>query len=94
MIGPAARFAREELQVTGADIQEWLTRARGGILRNVGSLGSGIVLGALGTLVGFFFMLFLLFFFLRDGPIMFSRLQRLIPCRKNIASSCLITSRA
>ncbi len=37
------------------------------------------MLGALGTLVGFFFMLFLLFFFLRDGPIMFSRLKRLIP---------------
>ena len=79
VIGPAARFAREELQITGPDIQEWLTRIAEASLRNVGSLGSGIVLGALGTLVGFFFMLFLLFFFLRDGPIMFSRLKRLIP---------------
>ncbi len=79
MIGPAARFAREELQITGPDIQEWLTRVAEASLKNVGSLGSGIVLGALGTLVGFFFMLFLLFFFLRDGPIMFSRLKRLIP---------------
>jgi predicted PurR-regulated permease PerM len=79
VIGPAARFAREELQITGPDIQEWLTRVAEASLKNVGSLGSGIVLGALGTLVGFFFMLFLLFFFLRDGPIMFSRLKRLIP---------------
>jgi predicted PurR-regulated permease PerM len=79
VIGPAARFAREELQITGPDIQEWLTRVAEASLKNVGSLGSGIVLGALGTLVGFFFMLFLLFFFLRDGPIMFSRLTRLIP---------------
>src|SRR6185369_5535326 len=38
-----------------------------------------IVIGALGTLVGFFFMLFLLFFFIRDGKIMFARLKRLIP---------------
>ncbi len=79
VIGPAARFAREELQVTGADIQGWLTRVAEASLSNVGSLGSGLVLGALGTLVGFFFMLFLLFVFLRDGPIMFSRLTRLIP---------------
>jgi predicted PurR-regulated permease PerM len=79
VIGPAARFAREELQVTGPDIQAWLTRVAEASLKNVGSLGSGIVLGALGTLVGFFFMLFLLFFFLRDGASMFSRLKRLIP---------------
>ena len=79
VIGPAARLAREELQITGPDIQEWLTRVAEASLKNVGSLGSGMVLGALGTLVGFFFMLFLLFFFLRDGPIMFSRLKRLIP---------------
>jgi predicted PurR-regulated permease PerM len=37
------------------------------------------VLSALGTLIGFFFMLFLLFFFLRDGRAMFEKLQRLIP---------------
>ena len=79
VIGPAARFAREELQINATDLQEWLTRAAEASLKNVGSLGSGIVLGALGTLVGFFFMLFLLFFFLRDGATMFSRLKRLIP---------------
>jgi predicted PurR-regulated permease PerM len=79
VIGPAARFAREELSINAADIQEWLTRAAEASLSRVGSLGSGIVLGALGTLVGFFFMLFLLFFFLRDGVSMFNRLKRLIP---------------
>jgi predicted PurR-regulated permease PerM len=79
LIGPAARFAREELQLDFADIQGWLTRTAEASLRNVGSLGSGIVLGALGTLMGFFFMLFLMFFFLRDGVTMFSRLKRLIP---------------
>jgi predicted PurR-regulated permease PerM len=79
VIGPVARFAREEMQLNAADLQEWLTRVAEATLRNVGSLGSGIVLGALGTLAGFFFMLFLLFFFIRDGENMFARLQRLIP---------------
>jgi len=79
VIGPTARFAREELQVNAADLQEWITRAAEATLRNVGSLGGGIVLGALGTLVGFFFMLFLLFFFVRDGQSMFAQLKRLIP---------------
>jgi len=79
VIGPAARFAREELQLDAADFQGWITRVAEAALSNVGSLGSGIVLGALGTLVGFFFMLFLLFFFLRDGETMFARLKRLIP---------------
>jgi predicted PurR-regulated permease PerM len=79
VIGPVARLAREQLSVSGADIQQWLTNSAEALLRNVATIGSGVLLGALGTLVGFFFMLFLLFFFLRDGPSMFDRLQRLIP---------------
>jgi predicted PurR-regulated permease PerM len=79
VIGPVARFGREELQINAADIQDWVTRTAEASIKNIGSLGSGIVLGALGTLVGFFFMLFLLFFFIRDGATMFSRLKRLIP---------------
>ena len=79
VIGPLARLAREELMVSAADIQDWLGRATETALRSVASIGSGLVLGALGTLVAFFFMLFLLFFFLRDGTRMFDRLQRLIP---------------
>jgi len=79
VIGPVARLAREQLSFSAADIQEWISRATEALLRNVASVGGGVVLSALGTLVGFFFMLFLLFFFLRDGAMMFDRLQRLIP---------------
>jgi predicted PurR-regulated permease PerM len=79
VIGPVARIAREQQQVDSGDLQRWLTDAAQAILRNVGSIGSGIVISALGTLVGFFFMLFLLFFMLRDGRAMFSRMKRLIP---------------
>ena len=79
IIGPVARLAREELSVSAADIQEWITRAAEATLRNVASVGGGVALAALSTLVGFFFGLFILFFMLRDGRSMFDRLQRLIP---------------
>ena len=65
--------------MSGADIQEWLINSAQAMFKGVASIGSGVLLGALGTLMGFFFMLFLLFFFLRDGASMFDRLQRLIP---------------
>lgn len=79
VIGPIARFAREQLSVSGPDIQEYLTNAAQAVVKNVATVGGGVLWGALGTLIGFFFMLFLLFFFLRDGAGMFDRLQRLIP---------------
>ncbi len=79
VIGPLARFAREQLSVSGADIQQYLTNAAQTLLKNVASIGGGVLWGALGTLIGFFLMLFLLFFFLRDGASMFDRVQRLIP---------------
>jgi predicted PurR-regulated permease PerM len=79
VIGPVARVAREELSVSATDIQQWLTSAAEAIVRNVASFSGGVALSALGALVGFFFMLFILFFMLRDGAGMFDRLQRLIP---------------
>jgi predicted PurR-regulated permease PerM len=79
VIGPLARLAREELAVSAADIQEWLVNAAQSVLRNVASMSGGVVLSAIGTLVGFFFMLFILFFMLRDGAAIFGRLKRLIP---------------
>ena len=82
VIGPLARMAREQLLVSGTDVQDWLANSAQGLLRNVASVGGGFVLSALGTLIGFFFMLFILFFMLRDGASMFDRLQRLIPVPK------------
>ena len=79
VIGPAARFAREQLSVSATDMQNWLSTSVQTMLKSVASIGGGVVLSALGTLVGFFFMLFLLFFMLRDGRDMFERFKRLIP---------------
>ncbi len=79
IVGPVARIAREELSVSAADIQGWLGQAAEATLKGVASASGNVVLSAVGTLVGFFFMLFLLFFMLRDGRRMFNQLQRLIP---------------
>jgi predicted PurR-regulated permease PerM len=42
-------------------------------------MGGALALGAAASLVGFFMMLFLLFFFLRDGRRIFEQLTRFIP---------------
>jgi predicted PurR-regulated permease PerM len=67
------------MSVSGADLQQWLTNATQTVLKNVASIGGGVALSALGALIGFFLMLFLLFFMFRDGRGMFMRFQRLIP---------------
>jgi predicted PurR-regulated permease PerM len=79
VIGPIARYANEEMSVSGADLQQWLTNATQTVLKNVASISGGVALSALGALIGFFLMLFLLFFMFRDGRGMFMRFQRLIP---------------
>jgi predicted PurR-regulated permease PerM len=60
-------------------IQSWLVSGTREVLKRAASMGGGFFLGALGSLVGFAIMLFLLFFFLRDGDAMLVRARRLIP---------------
>jgi predicted PurR-regulated permease PerM len=48
-------------------------------MQRAASWGGSFFLGALGSLLSFAIMLFLLFFFLRDGEIMIARARRLIP---------------
>lgn len=68
-------FSREQL-TSGA-----LSAARS-VLEYLGSLGGSLFMGAMGTVVGFVLMLFLLFFFLRDGALMAARLRNLLPIPK------------
>jgi predicted PurR-regulated permease PerM len=60
-------------------IQSWLVSGTREVLQRAASLGGGFFLGALGSLLGFAIMLFLLFFFLRDGDALLTRARRLIP---------------
>ncbi len=49
------------------------------MLHRAASLSGAFFIGALGSLVAFVIMLFLLFFFLSDGDVMWDRARRLIP---------------
>ncbi len=65
--------------ISAEQIQSWLVAGTREVLTRAASLGGGFFLGALGSLLGFAIMLFLLFFFLRDGDVMLARARRLIP---------------
>lgn len=69
--------------VSAEQIQSWLVSGTREVLRRAASMGGGFFLGALGSLLGFAIMLFLLFFFLRDGDTMLARARRLID-RKSV----------
>jgi predicted PurR-regulated permease PerM len=65
--------------ISAEQIQSWLVSGTREALTRAASMGGGFFLGALGSLLGFAIMLFLLFFFLRDGDVMLTRARRLIP---------------
>jgi predicted PurR-regulated permease PerM len=65
--------------ISAEQIQSWLVSGTREVLERAASVGGGFFLGALGSLLGFAIMLFLLFFFLRDGDAMLARARRLIP---------------
>jgi predicted PurR-regulated permease PerM len=61
------------------EIQAWLVEGGQAMLRPLMAASGAILAGALGGAVQFFLMLFVLFFFLRDGADMCRRALRLIP---------------
>jgi predicted PurR-regulated permease PerM len=65
--------------ISAEQIQSWLISGTREVLKRAASVGGGFFLGALGSLLAFAIMLFLLFFFLRDGDLMLARGRRLIP---------------
>ena len=79
LVGTAIGWVRENAAVSAADVQGWLTDSVQGLLKSAAATGGSVALGIFGTLVGFFMMLFMLFFFLQDGREMIERLTRLIP---------------
>jgi predicted PurR-regulated permease PerM len=52
--------------ISAEQIQSWLVSGTREVLTRAASMSGGFFLGALGSLLGFAIMLFLLFFFLRD----------------------------
>ncbi|MEZ5459028.1 MAG: AI-2E family transporter, partial [Steroidobacteraceae bacterium] len=79
LVGPALRWVRDNTPVSTQQMQEWATAAAENALRSAAGVGGNLLAGALGTVTGFFLMLFLLFFLLRDGVALLDRMTTLIP---------------
>jgi predicted PurR-regulated permease PerM len=65
--------------ISATQVQSWVISATQEVLHRAAGLGGAFFLGALGSIFGFAIMLFLLFFFLRDGDAMCTRARALIP---------------
>jgi predicted PurR-regulated permease PerM len=65
--------------ISAEQVQSWLVSGTQDILQRAAGWSGSIFLGALSSLLAFAIMLFLLFFFLRDGDTMLARCRLLIP---------------
>ena len=65
--------------VSATQVQSWLVSGTQHVLQRAAGFGGSFFLGALDSLLSFAIMLFLLFFFLRDGDVIATRARNLIP---------------
>lgn len=79
VVGTMLASLQDSFGVTAAQVQGWATEGARTVLQFLVSMGRKIFLGALGTVVGFVLMMFILFFIIRDGKQMFATLRALIP---------------
>jgi predicted PurR-regulated permease PerM len=79
VIGKALQWVSDNASVTADQLQGWLTDSARSLLQSAASMGGNVLLGVVGTVVGFFLTLFLLFFLLRDGRRLLTHAARLIP---------------
>ncbi len=62
-----------------AQVRGWAVEGSRNLLQWLASMGGKVFLGAVGTVVGFVLMIFMLFFFVRDGDEMVATARELIP---------------
>jgi predicted PurR-regulated permease PerM len=65
--------------VSLAQVRGYIVEGSRAVLQSLASLGGKVFLGAFGAVFGFVLMVFLLFFFIRDGGEMVNTLRELIP---------------
>lgn len=65
--------------VTALQVRGWIEEGASQSLHWLASLGGKVFVGAIGTVLGFVLMVFMLFFFIRDGEEMFATARELIP---------------
>jgi len=79
LLGRIVGWLGPDVSITAEQIGNWLVTGLQAMLKSAAALSGTFALGVVGTLVGFFLMLFLLFFLLRDGESMLGHMMRLIP---------------
>ncbi len=72
-------WLNDTMDVDLAQVQSWFTQGSREALQTLASLTGKVFMGAVGTVVGFVLMEFMLFFFIRDGGEMVSTTRELIP---------------
>jgi predicted PurR-regulated permease PerM len=75
----AFRWIEQHVPVTSEEVQAWLLEGSKKFFQHLAASSGTIFLGALGALASMVLMLFVLFFFLRDGDGMARRLVRVVP---------------
>jgi predicted PurR-regulated permease PerM len=66
-VGPVLDWLNQNLQITTAQVQAWLVDGGQTLFQQLASYGGVAFLGAIGTVLSFTVMLFILFFIIRDG---------------------------
>jgi predicted PurR-regulated permease PerM len=89
VLGSGSRWMREAVPVSTEQVRAWVTDAAQSVLKSAASAGGSFALGVMGSLVGFFMMLFLLFFLLRDGRAMLGRMTPFIPMEPDARAGLL-----
>jgi len=79
LVGPSLEWLRENFGVRTAQIQAWIAQGAKFLPQFLAGLGGRIFLGAVNTVLAFVVMLFMLFFFMRDGAGFVATLRDLIP---------------
>lgn len=79
VLNRVVQWIAERIPVTTDQVQEWIVDGARKALEFVASSSQFVFLGALGALVGLTLMLFILYFFFRDGEEMAKRAVKLVP---------------
>jgi predicted PurR-regulated permease PerM len=79
LLGPALAWLQDSAGFSLAQLEQWAVEGLNTVLKALASLGRQAFLGALGTVIGFALMMFILFFAIRDGKRLFETLRSLVP---------------
>ena len=97
-VDSALDWLDENVQVSATHVQAWLAQGSKSLFDQLASMGGTAFLGAVGTVLAFTVMLFLLFFFIRDGRAIAKRGASLVPLaserREDLAERLAAVTRA